>query len=173
MMQPIERPAQLHDQEDPDCCCSLCEFGPERSLIQSFSADGKPLYMFKDLVTGHCPWALNCSCELCADDRMTAWIDSMDKTASKPGKKNKNKNSTQSEFYKRWMEGDPDIGPLGEDNGKFIYLVDYSSHKSSPNTQVPPEPCKPPSPPPSKSFTIPFEKNFKTVKTETFPSALL
>lgn len=99
MMQLVERLAQLHDREDLDCCCPLCESGPERSLIQSFSADGKPLYMFKDPVTGHCPWALNCSCELCADDRMAAWIDSMDRSASKPGKKNKN--STQSEFYRR------------------------------------------------------------------------
>ncbi|KAK5826225.1 hypothetical protein PVK06_021141 [Gossypium arboreum] len=132
MMQPVERPAQLHDQEDSDCCCPLCESSPERSLIQSFSVDGKPLYMFKDPVTGHCPWALNCLCELCVDDRMTAWIDSMDKTTSKPRKKKK-KSSTQSEFYKRWMEGDPNIGPLGEDNGKFIYLVDYSSHKSLPS----------------------------------------
>ncbi|KAK5826264.1 hypothetical protein PVK06_021180 [Gossypium arboreum] len=168
MMQPIERPAQLHDQEDPDCCCPLCESVPKRSLIQSFSVDGKPLYMFKDLVTGYYPWALSCSCELCANDQMTAWIDSMDKTASKPGKKRKKKNSTQSEFYKRWMEGDPDISPLGEDNGKFIYLVDYSSHKSSPNTQVPPEPCKPPSLPPSKSFTLPLEKISKPSRQKLF-----
>ncbi|KAK5813620.1 hypothetical protein PVK06_029071 [Gossypium arboreum] len=153
MMQPNEKPAQFHDQEDPDCCCPLCESGPERSLIESFSADGKPLYMFKDPVTGHGPWALNCSCELCTDDRLAAWIDCMDITASKPGKRKKKKNLTQDEFYKIWINRDPDIGPLGEDNGKYVYLVDYSSHKSLPNTKVLPEPCKPPSPPPPKSST--------------------
>ncbi|KAK8348166.1 hypothetical protein V6Z12_A06G064600, partial [Gossypium hirsutum] len=125
--------SHLHSSQNPNIfpvttrilSCPLCEPGPERSLIGSFSTDGKPLYMFKVPVTGHCPWALNCSCELYTDDRLAAWVDSMDMTASKPGKKKK-KNSTQDEFYKRWMDGDPDIGPLGEDNGKYVYLVDYS-----------------------------------------------
>ncbi|KAK8327455.1 hypothetical protein V6Z12_A11G183700 [Gossypium hirsutum] len=132
MMQPNERLAQLHDQEDPDCCCPLYEFGPERNLIESFSADGKPLYMFKDPVTGHCPWALNCSCELCTDDRLAAWVDSIDMTASKPGKKKKKKNSTQDKFYKRWMNGDPNIRPLGEDNG----LEDEELQKTFQTTKV-------------------------------------
>ncbi|KAK5776135.1 hypothetical protein PVK06_044094 [Gossypium arboreum] len=131
MMQPLESPAQLHDKRDPDCCCPLCEPGPERSLIESFSIEGRPHYMFKDPITGHCPWALNCSCELYTDDGLAAYVDAMDKTASKPGKK-KNKKSFQDEFYKRWMAGDPNIGPLGEDNGKYVYLVDYSTHKPLP-----------------------------------------
>ncbi|MBA0742419.1 hypothetical protein Gogos_015476 [Gossypium gossypioides] len=38
--------------------------GPESTLIESFQADGKPLYYFKDPVTGYCPWDINCSCEL-------------------------------------------------------------------------------------------------------------
>ncbi|KAK8264564.1 hypothetical protein V6Z12_D12G118300 [Gossypium hirsutum] len=39
--------------------------GPKSALIESFQADGKPLYYFKDPITGHCPWGLMCSCELC------------------------------------------------------------------------------------------------------------
>ncbi|KAG8492316.1 hypothetical protein CXB51_009828 [Gossypium anomalum] len=170
MMQPLESPAQLHDKEDLDCCCPLCEPDLERSLIESFSVNGKPHYMFKDPITGHCPWALNCSCELCTDDRLTAYVDAMDKTASKPGKKkNKNRNSSQDEFYRRWMTGDPDIGPLGEDNGKYVYLVDYSTRKPLPDIQVPSEPCKPFSPPPPKTNFPSLEKPPKKSKPFSLP----
>ncbi|KAK5826465.1 hypothetical protein PVK06_021386 [Gossypium arboreum] len=77
-MQPIESPAQEHDPRDPDCYCLLCEPGPERSLIQSFSLERSPLYMFKDEKTRYCPWDLHCSCDFCADARMSAWIDRLD-----------------------------------------------------------------------------------------------
>ncbi|KAH1039133.1 hypothetical protein J1N35_040876 [Gossypium stocksii] len=69
MMQPLGNPTASHDKDDPECCCDLCDPRSERKLIQSFSANGKPL----------------------------------------------------------WMNGDPSIGPLGEDNDKFVYLVDYSA----------------------------------------------
>lgn len=120
-----------HDKEDLDCCCELYEPGPERKMIQSFSSEGKPLLFIKDDITGHCPWDMECSCELCADDRFDAWIDSLDRSAYNPSRPGKKKNSTQSEFYKRWMVGDPNIRLLGEDNGKFIYLVDYSGKSTS------------------------------------------
>ncbi|MBA0702728.1 hypothetical protein Goari_020708 [Gossypium aridum] len=47
------------------------------------------------------------------------------------------------------LSGDPDIGPLGEDNGKFVYLVDYSASKSKPQSpkvqnQPPTNPLQPP-----------------------------
>ncbi|KAH1130233.1 hypothetical protein J1N35_001611 [Gossypium stocksii] len=81
--------------------------------------------MFKDEKIGHCPWDLNCPCELCANDRFNTCIDGINHSASKPGKM-KNKKSTQSEFYKRWMEGDPNIGPLGEDNeGVHIFFLKF------------------------------------------------
>ncbi|KAK5793471.1 hypothetical protein PVK06_034620 [Gossypium arboreum] len=48
MMQPVVSLAKEHNREDLDCCCPLCEPGLERNLIQSFSGDGKPLYMFKE-----------------------------------------------------------------------------------------------------------------------------
>ncbi|MBA0721366.1 hypothetical protein Golax_008914, partial [Gossypium laxum] len=44
------------------------------------------------------------------------------------------------------LSGDPDIGPLGEDDGKFVYLVDYSASKSKP--QPPKVQNQPPTNPP-------------------------
>lgn len=87
MMQPIGNPIAGHDKEDPEFCCDLCEPGLDRKMIQSFSSEGKPLLFFKDDITGHCPWDMECSCEMCADDRFLAWIDSFDHRASNPWKK--------------------------------------------------------------------------------------
>ncbi|KAG8493198.1 hypothetical protein CXB51_010612 [Gossypium anomalum] len=135
IMQPISNPTAEHDKEDPECCCDLCSPGRERKLIQSFDATGRGIYQFKD-ETGHCPWDINCSCSGCLKDRSRAWFDDLDNSATNPRKtKKKSSKSSQSEFYKRWMEGDPSIGPLGEDNGKFVYLVDYSAGKP-----IPPKP---------------------------------
>ncbi|KAH1067380.1 hypothetical protein J1N35_032367 [Gossypium stocksii] len=104
MMQPLGNPIASHDKDDPECCCDLCDPGSKRKLIQSFSTNGKPLYIFKDEKTGHCPWDLDCSCQSCVCDR--------------------------------WTNRDPSIGPLGEDNGKFVYLVDYSTTLPPP-VQIP------------------------------------
>lgn len=109
---------------------------------------------------------MECSCEMCADDRFFAWIDSIDHTALKPRKKKAGKKkSSQTDFYKRWMNGDPTIGPLGEDNGKFIYLVDYSKQPTQNtllNSPSPPKSPFPPQDPPSRNF--PPQK-----KPNTFP----
>ncbi|KAH1067455.1 hypothetical protein J1N35_032442 [Gossypium stocksii] len=168
MMQPLGNPATSHDNDDPECCCDLCDPGFERKLIQSFSADGKPLYIFKDEKTGHCPWDLDCSCQSCVSDRFDAWIDGMDNSASKPGKKKTKKKSTQSEFYERWMNGDPLIGPFGEDNGKFIYLVDYSATLPPPGQISLPETNNfpPPSQPPDKK---PPQESKSQKKPKLFP----
>ncbi|KAH1032086.1 hypothetical protein J1N35_044260, partial [Gossypium stocksii] len=40
----------------------------------------------------------------------------MDNSGSKPSKWKSKKNSSQNEFYKRYMNVYPSIGPLGEDN---------------------------------------------------------
>lgn len=94
MMQPISNPIVGHDTENPDCCCELCELGPKRKMIQSFSFEGKPLLFFKDDITGQCSWDMECSYELCTDDRFDAWIDSFDNSASNPSRSRKKKNST-------------------------------------------------------------------------------
>lgn len=127
MMQSMGNPTIDHDKGDPECCCNLCEPGSERKLIQSFSFEGKPLQIFKDKTTGHCLWDLDCPCQLCINDRFNAWIDGMDYSTSKPEKKKNKKKFTQSEFNERQMNGDPTIGSLSENNGKFVYLVDYSA----------------------------------------------
>ncbi|KAG8492315.1 hypothetical protein CXB51_009806 [Gossypium anomalum] len=84
-------------------------------------------------------------------------------------KDNKNRNSSQDEFYRKWMTGDPDIGPLGEDNGKYVYLVDYSTRKPLPDIQVPSEPCKHFSPPPPKTNFPSLEKPPKKSKPFSLP----
>ncbi|KAK8283761.1 hypothetical protein V6Z12_D08G115900 [Gossypium hirsutum] len=116
--------------------------GPEAELIQSFQADGRPLYYFKDPL-GHCPWDINCSYQGCRDDV----FEELDEDIRRTRKKKFGKKSTQSSFYERWMNGDPDIGPLGKDNGKFVYLVDCSSKRpQSPKVQNLSQ-TSPPSPP--------------------------
>ncbi|MBA0625773.1 hypothetical protein Godav_003542, partial [Gossypium davidsonii] len=133
--------------------------GSESALIESFQADGKPLYYFKYPITGHCPWDLICSCELCHELNFEEWVVGMDNEAYKPHKKFFYKKSTQFEFYKRWINGDPNIktqrwingdpniSPLGEDNVKFVYLVDYSVDKMKKSSEVEQQSSSPPPPP--------------------------
>ncbi|KAG8483875.1 hypothetical protein CXB51_022610 [Gossypium anomalum] len=155
MMQPIGNPTEGHDKEDLDCCCDLCDQGSEKSLVQSFDANGRALYQFKDEKTGHYPWDLDCACPGCIKDRSRAWFDDLDNSATKP--RRRKKKSSQSEFYKRYMYGDPSIGPLGEDNGKFVYLVDYSAGKTPP-PKPEPQLCKPQPPPLKPSSQNPFSQ---------------
>ncbi|KAH1120852.1 hypothetical protein J1N35_004012 [Gossypium stocksii] len=158
----VPDPKERHIPNDPKCCCGLCEPGVEIKLIESFIADGKPQYMFKDPKIGHYPWALNCSCELYADDRFTAWIDSLDQEAFKHSKRKTKKKSSQDEFYERYMNEDSFIGPLGEDNGKFLYIVDYSA--KLPQSQTYPINPKP-SPPPKSSSPPSFKRDTNSKKT--------
>ncbi|MFQ6640315.1 hypothetical protein Gotur_016047, partial [Gossypium turneri] len=76
----------------------------------------------------HCPWDLDCSCDGCRND----CFEDLNEEIQKSRRPKNRRKSTQSEFYERWIKGDPNIGPLGEDNGKFVYLVDYSASKSKP-----------------------------------------
>ncbi|MBA0867692.1 hypothetical protein Goshw_002944, partial [Gossypium schwendimanii] len=62
-------------------------------------------------------------------------------------RKNSYKKSTQFEFYKRWINGDPNISPLGEDNVNFVYLVDYSVDKLKKSSEAEQQSSSPPSPP--------------------------
>ncbi|KAH1108666.1 hypothetical protein J1N35_012434 [Gossypium stocksii] len=89
MMQLVPNPKEGHIIGNLDCCYGLCELDLERKLIESFTTEGKPYYMFKDPKIGHCSCAVNCTYELCADDHFDAWIDSMDHSGSKSGKPTK------------------------------------------------------------------------------------
>ncbi|KAH1046622.1 hypothetical protein J1N35_037406, partial [Gossypium stocksii] len=124
MMQPKRNPTIGHDNENPKCCCDLCKPGPERNLFNKPNLDGNES-MFKVSSTGM--YEVHTTIEGKNNDEVGAWIDSMYHSASKLGKRKNKKISTLLEFYKKWMEGDPNIGPLGEDNGKYVYLVDYSA----------------------------------------------
>ncbi|KAK9008520.1 hypothetical protein V6N11_075409 [Hibiscus sabdariffa] len=96
-----------------------------------FDVDGKPILFFKDSVTGHCPWNEDCSCEQCVEEDFIQNMEGRYHTSYNPHKKNKKKkkNSIHSQLYQRWKNGDPTVGPLGEDNGKFIFLVDYGPRR--------------------------------------------
>ncbi|KAK8972710.1 hypothetical protein V6N11_012904 [Hibiscus sabdariffa] len=150
MMTPRGDLTQAHDKEVLDCWCELCHPGAESIMIEFFVADGKPILFFKDPVT---------------ED----FIQNMEggyHTSYNSHKKNKKKkkNSIHSQFYKRWKNGDPTVGSLGEDNGKFVFLVDYGSRRKreSPAPDVVPQRLPPPdsSPPPSYKR----EKLVKTVQ---------
>ncbi|KAK8314242.1 hypothetical protein V6Z12_D01G158900 [Gossypium hirsutum] len=119
--------------------------GPEAPLIQSFKSDGKPAYFFKDPNIGHSPWDINYSCEGCQD----SIFKDLDEEIRRSYMNKSRKKSSHSEFYKRWMDGDVNIGPLGEDNGKFVYLVGYSAQRPKPRSskiqdQSPPDLPQPP-----------------------------
>ncbi|KAK9025765.1 hypothetical protein V6N11_038622 [Hibiscus sabdariffa] len=125
MMLPQGDPTAGHNTDDPDCYCELCHPGAEARMIEEFAADGKPIYYFRDPITGHCPWDEDCSCEICKDLNFYEEMAGNHHEAYKPHKKRSKKKYVHSELYKRRKEGDPYVGPLGEDNGKFIFLVDY------------------------------------------------
>ncbi|MBA0765642.1 hypothetical protein Gotri_014802 [Gossypium trilobum] len=59
-------------------------------------------------------------------------FEDLDEEIRKSRRLKNHRKSTQSKFFERWIKGDPDIGLLGEDNGKFVYLVDYSAGKPKP-----------------------------------------
>ncbi|KAK9032333.1 hypothetical protein V6N11_056604 [Hibiscus sabdariffa] len=95
MMTPRGDLTQTHDKKDPDCWCELCHPGAESRMIESFDAEGKPILFYKDLVTGHCPWDMDCSCEQCVEEDFVQEIEGGYHTSYNPHKK-KNKKRTPS-----------------------------------------------------------------------------
>ncbi|KAK9037929.1 hypothetical protein V6N11_022827 [Hibiscus sabdariffa] len=151
MMQPQGDPTGEHDLKDPDCYCELCYPGAEVKMVEKFTADGKPIYFFKDPITGHCPWNEDCSCEMCVELNFYEEMSGSHHESYMPHKKKSKRSSAHSDLYKRWKNGDPTVGPLGEDNRKFVFLVDYGPRSprlaqiSPPTTHNPFD--KPPSSP--------------------------
>ncbi|KAL4348076.1 hypothetical protein GQ457_17G016990 [Hibiscus cannabinus] len=132
MMLPRGDPTAQHDKENPkDCWCDLCHPGAESRMIEKWDAEGKPILFWKDPVTGHCPWNEDCSCEQCVEFNFDQELEGSRHTSYKPHKRrSKKKNSIDADLYERWQAGDPNVGPLGEDNGKFVFLVDYGPRKN-------------------------------------------
>ncbi|KAL4308338.1 hypothetical protein GQ457_01G014800 [Hibiscus cannabinus] len=155
MMTPRGDLTQSHDKEDPDCYCELCHPGAEAKMIEFFDSNGKPILFFKNLVTGRCPWNIDCSCEQCVEEDFLQEIEGGYHSSYNPHKKKKNKkkNSIHSQLYQRWKNGDTTVGPLGEDNGKFVFLVDYGPRRKEGDlvpeaaTPKPPPSADPPEPP--------------------------
>ncbi|KAK9028847.1 hypothetical protein V6N11_025984 [Hibiscus sabdariffa] len=91
MMTPRGDLTQTHDKEDPDCWCELCHPRAESRMIEFFDAEGKPILFYKDLVTGHCPWDMDCSCEQCVEEDFVQEIEGGYHTSHNPHKKKKNR----------------------------------------------------------------------------------
>ncbi|KAK8568402.1 hypothetical protein V6N12_006955 [Hibiscus sabdariffa] len=158
MMTPRGYLTQAHDKEDPDCWCELCHPGAESKMIEKFDADGRPILFFKDPITGHCPWNKDCSCEQCVEENFVQELEGGYHTIYNPHKKDKKKkkNSIHSQLYKRWMNGDPTVGPLGEDNAKFVFLVDYGPKEKEESPDLVPQRL-----PPSDSSSPPSDRKEK------------
>ncbi|KAL4333185.1 hypothetical protein GQ457_07G043420 [Hibiscus cannabinus] len=170
MMTPRGDLTQSHDKEDPDCYCELCHPGAEAKMIEFFDSNGKPILLFKNLVTGHCPWNIDCSCEQCVEEDFLQEIEGGYHSSYNPHKKkNKKKNSIHSQLYQRWKNGDTTVGPLGEDNGKFVFLVDYGPRRKEgdlvPEVATPKPPPSADPPPPSADPPEPLLYR-KTVPTK-------
>ncbi|KAK5844471.1 hypothetical protein PVK06_000611 [Gossypium arboreum] len=81
------------------------------NIIYNFRADGYPVQYFKDPETGHCPWGINCECDGCYEDSLTVNYEPIRPKKSK--RKAKASVLLKSHFYRRYLDEDPLIAPLG------------------------------------------------------------
>ncbi|CAN6996434.1 unnamed protein product, partial [Brassica rapa subsp. trilocularis] len=89
----------------------------------SFEKDGTVIYPFKDK-DGHCYFDV-CSCATC-DEASYSYESDEDIRIRRRKKKDP--------LYKRYLEGDTSVGPLGE--GKYDFIVHYSEEKDEPRQQI-------------------------------------
>nr|VDC67734.1 unnamed protein product [Brassica rapa] len=89
----------------------------------SFEKDGTVIYPFKD-EDGHCYFDV-CSCATC-DEASYSYESDEDIRIRRRKKKDP--------LYKRYLEGDTSVGPLGE--GKYDFIVQYSEEKDEPRQQI-------------------------------------
>ncbi|KAG2312487.1 hypothetical protein Bca52824_024044 [Brassica carinata] len=100
-------PAKKQDIPKP------CQFGKNREIIYPFIDED-----------GHCRFDV-CNCTACSD---AFWsYESDDEKRSRRRKK-------KDPLYKRYLEGDPSVGPLGED--KYDFIVEYSDKRNEPLHEV-------------------------------------
>ncbi|KAJ0096058.1 hypothetical protein Patl1_15629 [Pistacia atlantica] len=97
---------------------SLCDTPLESPSI-ILIPEGAPVYAFSDPTTGHKYWDL-CDCDECYYDSIR------DENHSRRPKKKKSRSSC-STFKRRYDQGDPHVGPLGQPSGKYDYLVSYGA----------------------------------------------
>lgn len=89
----------------------------------SFEKDGTVIYPFKDK-DGHCYFDV-CSCATC-DEASYSYESDEDIRIRRRKKKDP--------LYKKYLEGDTSVGPLGE--GKYDFIVQYSEEKDEPRQQI-------------------------------------
>ncbi|KAF2552760.1 hypothetical protein F2Q68_00034704 [Brassica cretica] len=87
----------------------------------SFEKDGTVIYPFKDK-DGHCYFDV-CSCAACNE----ASYESDEDIRIRRRKE-------KDPLYKRYLEGDTSVGPLGE--RKYNFIVQYSDKKEEPRQQI-------------------------------------
>ncbi|KAG2313997.1 hypothetical protein Bca52824_017119 [Brassica carinata] len=88
-----------------------------------FGKNGEIIYPFID-ENGHCRFDV-CNCTACSD---AFWsYESDDEKRSRRRKK-------KDPLYKRYLEGDTSVGPLGDD--KYNFIVEYSDKKNEPLHEV-------------------------------------
>ncbi|CDY17519.1 BnaC03g65440D [Brassica napus] len=87
----------------------------------SFEKHGTVIYPFKD-EDGHCYFDV-CSCAACDE----ASYESDEDICTRRRKK-------KDPLYKRYLEGDTSVGPLGE--GKYDFIVQYSDKREEPKQQI-------------------------------------
>ncbi|CAH8272264.1 unnamed protein product [Arabidopsis lyrata] len=87
----------------------------------AFGQNGTVVYPFKD-ENGHCYFDV-CSCTACLEDSYES-----------DDEKRRRRRKKKDPLYKRYLEGDPTVGPLGDDNYDFI--VEYSTKKDDSNQQL-------------------------------------
>ncbi|KAE8667738.1 hypothetical protein F3Y22_tig00112383pilonHSYRG00545 [Hibiscus syriacus] len=106
----------------------------------------------------------DCYCDL----YLESWLDGNSHSSYNPHKKK----SSHDTLYQRYMQGDPSVGPLGEDNGKYQFLVDYSS-KNPPmkNQNQTFQPSPHPKPPPNSGILVQpcYKKIQKWIKKNPEP----
>ncbi|CAG7888373.1 unnamed protein product [Brassica rapa] len=91
--------------------------------ISTFPRNGAVIYPFKDK-DGHCYFDV-CSCA--AFDE-ASYIYESDEDIRKRRRKKKDP------LYRRYLEGDTSVGPLGE--GKYDFIVQYSDKKEEPRQHI-------------------------------------
>ncbi|CAF1962644.1 hypothetical protein YC2023_082641 [Brassica napus] len=89
--------------------------------ISTFSRNGTVIYPFKDK-DEHCYFDV-CSCAACNE----ASYESDEDIRIRRRKE-------KDPLYKRYLEGDTSVGPLGE--GKYNFIVQYSDKKEEPRQQI-------------------------------------
>ncbi|EOX98294.1 Uncharacterized protein TCM_007089 [Theobroma cacao] len=102
------------------------ELGLGQALIQSFDHERKPVFHFTNAF-GHCPWDINCNCEGCPKE--TFETDYEPNRVSAKRSRKKKQSCSDREMYRKYQDKDPSIRTLGEDEGKYQYLVKYSLPK--------------------------------------------